>query len=213
MILKDKVILVTGGSGLLGRSFIDNIHKKGGVAVNLDINNIDNQEKSIFQLDITDDSSIKNVIQSVMAKYGQIDGLVNNAYPRTTDWGNSFENVSPASFSNNVDMQLSRIFAISKPVLEIMKKQNSGSIVHIASVYGIVGNDFTVYENTDLTSPVAYSAIKGGLINLSRYLASYFGKFNVRSNWCSPGGIFDNQNPTFVRQYEDKVPMKRMGKS
>ena len=107
-------------------------------------------------------------------------------------------------------MQLSRIFAISKPVLDIMKKQKSGSLVHIASIYGIVGNDFSVYENTELTSPAAYSAIKGGLINFSRYLASYFGKYNVRSNCVSPGGVFNNQNKTFVGQYSQKVPLKRM---
>ena len=92
-----------------------------------------------------------------------------------------------------------------------MKKQGSGSLVHIASIYGMVGNDFTVYANTPLTSPVAYSAIKGGLINFSRYLASYFGKYNVRSNCVSPGGIFNHQNEVFVKQYEYKVPMNRMG--
>src|SRR5690606_23920865 len=150
-------------------------------------------------------------IEEIMNVYGRIDGLVNNAYPRTGDWGNKFEDIIPESFSQNVDMQLSRVFALSKPILEIMKKQGSGSLVHIGSIYGMVGNDFTVYVNTPLTPPAAYAAIKGGLISFSRYIASYFGKYNVRSNCVSPGGIFDNQNETFVKQYEYKVPMKRMG--
>jgi NAD(P)-dependent dehydrogenase (short-subunit alcohol dehydrogenase family) len=86
-------------------------------------------------------------------------------------------------------------------------------MVNIASIYGIVGNDFTVYENTGgLTSPAAYSAIKGGLINFSRYLASYFGKFGVRINCVSPGGIIDQQHPNFIQQYSAKVPLKRLGK-
>jgi NAD(P)-dependent dehydrogenase (short-subunit alcohol dehydrogenase family) len=89
--------------------------------------------------------------------------------------------------------------------------KSKGNVVNIGSVYGVVGNDFTVYENTELTSPAAYSAIKGGLTNFTRYLASYFGKDGVRVNIVSPGGIFDNQNETFVKQYEHKVPMKRMG--
>ena len=86
-----------------------------------------------------------------------------------------------------------------------------GNIVNIGSIYGVVGNDFTVYENTELTSAAAYSAIKGGLINFTRYLASYYGADAININLVSPGGIFDNQPPTFVKQYNHKVPMKRMG--
>ena len=210
MILENKIILVTGGSGLLGKSFIEDINKKGGIAINLDINNINDIDNNTLNLDVTCDKSIKESLELIMNKYARIDGLVNNAYPRTLDWGNKFEDIKTKSFSDNVDMQLSRIFAISKPVLDIMKKQKSGSLVHIASIYGIVGNDFSVYENTELTSPAAYSAIKGGLINFSRYLASYFGKYNLRSNCVSPGGVFNNQNKTFVAQYSHKVPLKRM---
>ncbi len=211
MILDKKVIIITGGSGLLGQAYIKDVFNKGGIAINFDINHATDLDKNLVNFDITSDDSISLAVQLVMNKYGKIDGLVNNAYPRTADWGKKFEEISPEAFSKNVDMQLSRIFAISKPVLEIMKNQGCGSVVHIASVYGMVGNDFTVYDNTPLTSPAAYSAIKGGLINFSRYLASYFGKYNVRSNCVSPGGIFDNQNETFVKQYEYKVPMKRMG--
>lgn len=210
MILENKIILVTGGSGLLGKSFIQDINKKGGIAINLDINNINDIDNNTLNLDVTCDKSIKESLDLIMSKYSRIDGLVNNAYPRTVDWGNKFEDIKTKSFSDNVDMQLSRVFAISKPVLDIMKKQKSGSLVHIASIYGIVGNDFSVYENTELTSPAAYSAIKGGLINFSRYLASYFGKYNLRSNCVSPGGVFNNQNKTFVGQYSQKVPLKRM---
>lgn len=211
MILKEKIILVTGGSGLLGKAFIADIEKKGGIAINLDISNQDDLENKQLYFDLLDDASIVGSIEKTLLKYQRIDGLVNNAYPRTEDWGTPFEDINPESFSKNVDMQLSRIFAVSKPVLECMKKQGSGSIVHIASIYGIVGNDFTLYDNTPLTSPAAYSAIKGGVINFSRYLASYFGRHNVRSNCVSPGGIFDNQHVNFVKQYEYKVPMKRMG--
>ncbi|WP_276389063.1 SDR family oxidoreductase [Eudoraea chungangensis] len=211
MNLDGKIILVTGGSGLLGRAILTDIKQNNGTAINLDINADNNIDKGEINLDITSDKSIKQAITTILKKHKRIDGLVNNAYPRTSDWGKAFEDVNPDSFSKNIDMQLSRIFALSQPVLEIMKKQGYGSLVHMSSVYGIVGNDFTVYENTPLTSPAAYSAIKGGLINFSRYLASYFGKYNVRSNCVSPGGIFDHQNKIFVEQYEYRVPMKRMG--
>jgi NAD(P)-dependent dehydrogenase (short-subunit alcohol dehydrogenase family) len=92
-----------------------------------------------------------------------------------------------------------------------MINKEYGSIVNIASVYGIVGPDFTVYEGTNMTMPAAYSVIKGGLINFTRYLASYLGPKKIRVNCVSPGGIFDNQNPIFIENYNKKVPMKRMG--
>ena len=93
-----------------------------------------------------------------------------------------------------------------------MVSQNEGSIINFASIYGQVGPDFTVYDGTDMTSPVAYSAIKGGVISLTKYLASYFGKNNIRVNCISPGGIFNHQNSIFVDNYNKKVPMRRMGK-
>ena len=92
-----------------------------------------------------------------------------------------------------------------------MQAKQAGSIVNIASIYGIVGPDFSVYENTEMTMPAAYAAIKGGLINFTRYLASYAGKHKVRINCVSPGGIFDNQPASFVNSYEKKVPFGRMG--
>ena len=73
------------------------------------------------------------------------------------------------------------------------------------------GNDFSIYEGTEMTSPVAYSAIKGGVISLNRYFASYFGPYNVRSNCVSPGGIYNNQQSKFIKNYNDKVPLRRMG--
>ena len=91
-----------------------------------------------------------------------------------------------------------------------MKENRSGSIVNISSIYGVVGPDFTLYNGTDMTMPAAYSAIKGGLINLTRYLASYFGPYNIRINCVSPGGVLDGQPQTFIDNYNNKVPMKRM---
>ena len=92
-----------------------------------------------------------------------------------------------------------------------MKEQKSGSLVNFASIYGVVGNDFNIYEGLNMHPTPAYPAIKGGIVNLTRYLASFFGKYNVRVNSLSPGGIFDHQNPEFVKRYEKQVPMKRMG--
>jgi|SRR5665647_247748 len=211
MILKDKIILVTGGSGLIGKELVADINRKGGKAINADIGVGNNVINGTIQMDITNDDSIQTGIDLIVAEYGQIDGLVNSAYARTKDWGTKFEEVNPASWRSNVDMQLNSYFVCCQKVLKIMAIQRSGAIVNIASIYGVVGNDFTLYEEYGGTSPAAYSAIKGGIINFTRYLASYYGRKGIRVNCVSPGGIFDHQQPSFVSRYEAKVPMGRLG--
>lgn len=181
--------------------------------INAEINIETDLNKGQFQCDITAESSVDLLINAVIEKYGRIDGLVNNAYPRTKDWSIKFEDIPLESWKTNVDMQLNSVFMISQKVLRQMKLQQSGSIVNIASIYGVVGNDFTIYEGYGGTSPAAYAAIKGGVINFTRYLASYFGKDNIRVNCVSPGGIKDNQHPSFIERYEYKSPLKRMGKA
>ena len=205
-----KVVIVTGGKGLLGKEIISHLNSKGNIAINADINVKDDLDRNEINCNITDVNSVTNMISKVVIKYGKIDGFVNNAYPRTKDWGNHFEDIEIASWNLNIDMQLNSIFITSKFILEVMKKQGYGSIVNIASIYGVVGPDFNIYEDTQMTMPAAYSAIKGGIINFTRYLASYYGPFNIRVNCVSPGGIFNNQNPFFVNNYIKKVPLRRM---
>jgi NAD(P)-dependent dehydrogenase (short-subunit alcohol dehydrogenase family) len=211
MNLNNKVVIVTGGSGLIGREILKAIKRHGGIAINADIGVETDLIKGNIKCDITDEVSIQATVEKVMEQYGKIDGLVNNAYPRTKDWGVRFEDIPIESWKRNVDIQLNSSFIFCQKVLVQMKKQGSGAIVNVASQYGVIGPDFTVYENTKMTSPAAYSAIKGGIINFTRYLSSYFGEFGIRVNCMSPGGVFDNQNPIFVNNYEKKVPMRRMG--
>lgn len=211
MILKDKIIIVTGGSGLLGKAILQDIQNKGGIAINADINVVTNLEQHNVKIDITSEKSIVDSIKEIVNFYGKIDGLVNNAYPRTKDWGTKFEDITYASWQRNVDMQMNTTFLfIQKLMPELLKTK--GVIVNMTSIYGVVGNDLTIYENTNINTAAPYSAIKGGIINFTRYLASYYGRQGVRVNCVSPGGIFDNQNETFVANYEKKVPMGRMGK-
>lgn len=211
--LEDKVILVTGGNGLIGREIIKHLKLNGAIAINIDINGLTNLDEAFFKCDITSEMEVANMLQTVIHRYGRIDGLVNNAYPRTEDWGVKFEDVPYESWRKNVDMQMNSVFMITQKVLVHMKEKRSGSVVNIASIYGVVGNDFTIYEGYGGTSPAAYAAIKGGIINFTRYLASYFGKYGIRVNCVSPGGIKDNQHPSFIERYEQKTPLKRMGKA
>jgi len=210
--MKNKIILITGGSGLLGSEMIRNLQSFGATVINLDIKCNDNIREGSLFCDITSDDSIYKAVAMVIKEFGHIDGLVNNAYPRTKDWGTDFEETSPGSWRTNIDWQLNSYFVMSQCIIKYMRKQGKGSIVNIASIYGIVGNDFTIYEGTTIKPAAAYSAIKGGIVNFTRFLASQYGQYNVRVNCVSPGGIFDNQPKVFVEAYEKKVPMKRMGR-
>ncbi|MCD6068713.1 MAG: short-chain dehydrogenase/reductase [Bacteroidetes bacterium] len=211
MDLKGKIIVVTGGLGLLGKAYVAHLTEKGATAICADINCKDDLAANQLYLDITNEKGVKDVVAKLVETYGKIDGWINNAYPRTADWGKWIDELPFESWRKNIDMHLNGYFLCCQNVLEQMKKQQSGSFINMASIYGIVGPDFTVYEGTQMGNAVGYAAIKGGLINLTRYLASYYGKFNVRVNCISPGGIFDNQPEPFLSNYNKKVPLKRMG--
>jgi len=208
--IKNKVIVVTGGNGLLGKQIISSLRENGAIAIAADITFTQKGEDDII-IDITEENSVNNGVTEIVKRFNKIDGFVNNAYPRTKDWGNKLEEISIESWRNNVDMHLNGYFLCCKVVLEQMKKQGFGSLINMSSIYGLVGPDFTLYEGTEMTMPAAYSAIKGGINNLTRYLASYYGAYQIRVNTVSPGGIFDNQPESFVNNYNKKVPMKRMG--
>ncbi|MDR2646018.1 MAG: SDR family oxidoreductase [Holosporaceae bacterium] len=210
--LKDKIVIVTGGSGLIGAKITDDIKTKRGKAVNFDISAETCQEGDSFKCNISDVESIEHCVDKVFSKFKRIDGLVNCAYPRTSDFGEKIENTSVESWRRNVDLQLNSVFVICQKILKIMQAQKFGSVINFGSIYGVVGNDFNIYEGTEVCPTAAYTAIKGGIINFTRYLASYFGKDGIRINCVSPGGVFDNQDPIFVNNYSKKCPLGRMAR-
>lgn len=216
--LDDKVVVITGAVGLLGKGFCLNVASAGGIVILADINEKEGRKleqeinnkysKEIAKFcntDITDLSSIKNLIAFVLGKYGRIDGLVNSAYPRNKNYGRIFEDVTYKDFCENIDMHLGGYFLTTQQIATAMMQQNSGSIINVASIYGSAAPRFEIYKGTNMTIPVEYSAIKGAIINLTRYLASYLGKWNIKVNSISPGGIYDNQPNGFVEKYSQKV--------
>ncbi len=213
---KDKVALVTGGLGLIGKEIVRGLSDFGAEVCIADINELQMEGLKFlnsvnFQpLDITSEDSIRKTLQSVIKKYKKIDILVNCAYPRTSDWGARCEDVTFDSWNINVNSHLGGYFMCSQKVAEQMKVQQGGSIINFASIYGVVAPDFSIYKGTTMTMPVAYSAIKGGIITLSKYMAIYYAKDNIRVNCISPGGIFDKQQADFVERYIAKTPLGRM---
>jgi NAD(P)-dependent dehydrogenase (short-subunit alcohol dehydrogenase family) len=209
--LENKVIVVTGGAGLLGSDMVKKFIKEKAIVISLDINELEINGVENYTCDLTDQYQVDIVFDGILKKFNKIDGLVNNAYPRTKDWGIPWGQIELDSWRKNVDMQLNSLFYITQKFSNASIERNTfSSIVNIGSIYGIVGNDFSVYEGTNIVSPAAYSAIKGGVANFTRYLASLLAKDRIRVNCVSPGGIENGQDPIFVRNYISKVPMKRM---
>lgn len=221
--LKNKIAVVTGGSGLIGKPvsiglaqagakvYITDINEKTGVRLERQHKHSDLQLKWI-KLDITDINSIKSCINKIVKEDKKIDIWVNSAYPRTSDWSDKFEDIKYISWKKNVDMHMNGYFICCQQIAEQMKKQKQGCIINFGSIYGIVGPDFSIYKGTNTTMPAAYSAIKGGIINFTRYLSTYYAKHGIRVNAICPGGIYNKQPRTFVKNYEKKTPMGRMGK-
>lgn len=219
--LDGKTAVVTGGLGLIGREICRAFVQAGARTVILDIQREPGRAfaaeltrlgpgKAFYeQADLTRLERIDALLRSLKKRHGGLDVVVNNAYPRTSDWGAAVEDLKLSSWRRNVDMQLNSYSWVARAACLLMKGKG-GSLVNIGSTYGVVGNDFTVYDGTKMTSPMAYAAIKGGVVNLTRYLAAYFGPHGVRVNTVCPGGVFNRQNPVFVRNYEHKTPLRRM---
>lgn len=214
---RGKVAVVTGGAGLIGSAVTKGLVAHGArvfVAESDSRRARAGASKSgalPLVMDITTPNSIEVALRDVARRVG-IDILVNCAYPRTSDWGQVLEKVRPDSFHRNVDDHLGGYFFASRAAAEIMKRHHSGSIINFASIYGISAPDFGLYKGTSLTMPPAYSAIKGGIIAFTKYLATYYAPYGIRANVVSPGGVENGQPSAFVRRYSQKTPLGRMAR-
>ena len=217
-LLNDKVILVTGGAGLLGAAFIDAITTSGGIAIIADVNDqrgLALKEKTggkadYVHFDMTEKRSIVQAIESVSKQYGKIDGLVNNAYPRNKNYGRSLMDVEYSDFCENISLNLGGYFLASQQFAGYFMKQGHGNIINIASIYGVVAPKFEIYNHTTMTMPAEYAVIKSGLIHLTKYFAKYFKGKNIRVNSLSPGGIMDAQPEAFLDAYREACLNKGM---
>lgn len=210
--LKDKVVVVTGGAGLLGARFCAEIARQGGVAIVADVN-LPAAEKLAAgitasggravaaQVDITSTASVEQLIHTTRAAQGRIDALVNNAYPRNRNWGAKLEDVTYESFCENVGLHLGGYFLVAQRFALHFRSQRAGNIVNMGSIYATLPPRFEVYAGTPMTTPVEYAAIKAAVVQLTRYFAQYFKADGIRCNSLSPGGIRDGQPAEFLAAY------------
>ena len=161
-------------------------------------------------LNITDSVSVNNLITSLNERYGRIDAVVNNAYPRNKNYGRRLEDVTYADFCENVSMHLGGYFLVAQKFALYFREHNGGNIVNIASIYGTLAPRFDIYADTSITMPVEYAAIKSAVIQVTRFFAQYFKTDGVRCNSISPGGLLDHQPDDFLEKYNSHCGIKGM---
>ena len=229
--LKDKVAVVTGGAGYLGTAISEALAEAGANVV-IASRNIDNCKalakklsqnypKAIgLKLDVNSEESIFELVEEVTSKFGRLDILFNNAISGKLSKKSrrELEQMSVEEFESMLHGGLTSYFCMIKACVPHMKKIGKGSIVNIASMYGFIAPHFEVYRDKDeYFSPVNYHACKGGVIQMTRYMASYFAKDNIRVNTISPGCFSNPQivqrSPWFIEEMNHQNPMNRIGKS
>ena len=229
--LENKVALVTGALGLLGKNHCEAMAEAGANVVVCDLNQAECKnfaanlpQKSVgISADITSKDSVIELKSRTLKEFGKIDILVNNAAindmfenPQSAVEQSKFENYPLEMWKKSLDVNLTGMFLCSQVIGSEMAKQNKGSIINIASTYGMVAPDQSLYLNKDgkqsFYKSAAYPVTKGGVISFTKFLAAYWGNNNVRVNTLSPGGVENKQDEYFIENYSKRTPLNRMAR-
>ncbi len=229
--LDGKVAIVTGALGLIGKEHCRALHSFGAIVI---VTDLDKEGVELFaselgenaygfRMDITNKESIQNVCDDVIARFGRIDVLVNNAAindmvenPKSNLEESKFENYPLQTWEKSLKVNLTGTFLCCQVFGKKMAEQGNGSIINIASTYGIVAPNQDLYTDESgqqiFYKPPAYPVTKAGVIMLTKYLASYWGSKGVRVNCISPGGVENSQSEHFIKKYSERTPTKRMAR-
>jgi NAD(P)-dependent dehydrogenase (short-subunit alcohol dehydrogenase family) len=225
MDLTGRRAVVTGGAGHLGRVIGETLSELGADVVLVDrdaatLSAAGQQVRAAGKgavttalCDLESASSRSELIAELTTDAAGVAVLVNNAAFVGTSglegWAEPFEEQLVETWQRALDVNLTAVFALSQGLLSAMRATPGASIVNIASIYGVVGPDWSLYDGTGMASPAAYAASKGGLLQFTRWMATTVAP-QVRVNAISPGGIARGQPPAFVARYEARTPMRRM---
>lgn len=231
--IENEVIIITGGSGKLGSIYSDYLAFRGANVFSFDILGNPNDEGKFgkdpknskleyIEVDITEKSSIEYGLNQIIKKGLQPTGLINNAAIDSSPSTDSkdtgpLEDIPIESWDKVLDVNLKGTFLTSQIIGSQMAKNKKGSIININSHYGLISPDHRIYDFTkksgvDFYKPIAYSVSKSGIINFTRYLATYWAEKNIRVNTLTLGGVYSEQDPRFVKEYSKRVPLGRMAR-
>lgn len=231
--LTGKTAVVTGGAGILGRGFCRVLAEYGANVALVDVTQRAADEAAaavsdrlpqerIFPVacDVSDAASVAGMVATVVSRFGAIHVLHNNAATKTAsleDFFAPFEKYDLATWNEVFSVNVAGMFLVAQSVgQQMVAQKQGGSIIHTASIYGVVAPDQRIYEGSfylgqRINTPAVYSASKAAVIGLARHLATYWAEHNIRVNVLTPGGIESGQNDTFRDLYSARVPLGRMG--
>jgi len=220
--LQGRTVFITGGAGYLGSAMCEALAELGANIAIAEVNTATceelvsrlNEEYGVRSIglscDICKPESIRKAMKSTVEQLGGIHVLINNAYAGNK---NRFETITYEEWGNNIDIGLNAPFYCVKEAFEYLK-QSSGVILNTASMYGVVAPDYHLYEGNPHAVPASYNAAKGGLVQLTRYLASFLSPHGIRVNALSPGAFphsFQQEDVEFAHRLAAKAPLNRVG--
>jgi NAD(P)-dependent dehydrogenase (short-subunit alcohol dehydrogenase family) len=224
--LDGKVAIITGAAGLLGEQHALALSDFGASVVLTDLKEdvIKERAESIHSrtglptlavaCDVTSTASWEAVLKKVLKEFGQADVLVNNAaftnQSRSANFAAPFQEFPLEDWNQILNVNLTGSFLGCQVIGGRMLEQGHGSIINMASLYGVVSPNHKMYPGTGINQPVAYSVSKAGVLALTRYLAGLWGEKGVRVNAITPGGVYNNHNELFVERFSNLNPMGRM---
>ena len=226
MDLTGRTALITGGAGHIGRAFGHALAEAGAnvALLDMDAEATEAAARKIadrhgvktlgLTIDLADDPALKEAPDRVAEALGGLGILVNcAAFVGTSNlsgWVVPFEEQSVDTWRAALEINLTAAFALIQAATPLLRASGHGSVVNIGSTYGVVGPDMSLYDGTAMGNPAAYAASKGGLVQLTRWLATTLAP-DIRVNCISPGGVERGQDEKFVKRYKARTPLGRMG--
>lgn len=227
--VKGKVIAIIGATGILGTQYVKYLSSLGATVIIGDVepSNCEDLSEKVnasgfvtypLKIDNTVKASIVNFFSEIKKRYSRLDVLINNAQVKPEGFYASFENYSKETLNEVLDGNVVGVTLACREACKIFLDQGSGVIVNVASVYGMIAADQRIYERVEniylpdekFSSPVSYAISKACIVQLTKYLASYYREKNIRVNCLTPGGVFDGHDNTFKEQYSYRTTLGRM---
>ena len=228
--LTGKVVVVTGGTGLLGSAYCQGLAEQGAQVVMADLAAADPVAKAQavkplkgpgawgIACDVGVEADVVHLFQTVLEKFGRVDAVLNNAAAtgehlmRQGAVFTSFEDSTLAVWEQAIRVNLTGVYLVAREGGKAMLQSGGGSLVNVSSTYGVVGPDHRIYDGMKFNSLPSYAAAKAGVHGLTRWLATYWGDKGIRVNTLVPGGVENKHDPEFVRRYTERTPLRRMAK-
>lgn len=225
--LEGRVAAVTGGAGHIGRAIAETFAELGASVAIVDhpaaapadaakaLDRDFGGRTAAIDADLAHEDQVRAVPSRIARELGGLDILVNcAAYVGTSDlpgWGVGFNDQSTVAWRAALEVNLTAPFILSQAAAELLGRSGQGSIINVGSIYGVLGPDWRLYEGTSMANPAAYAASKGGLMQLTRWLATTLAPA-IRVNAIVPGGVARQQPESFVRSYVARTPLGRMAR-